>query len=218
MSPDAGQPVSKAPPVFRPRSAGVSTGQRGSIQGMMRASSPASLEAPVGRWRNRTTGISFNIVDDGGKIKAASVYPPSAHESGYLRYSVTRDSLVIEHIETHPENGTGLGPLLMLFAARKAFALQKPRMSVVGLRYPDYYARWGFDIETPRQQVRDMYISAGREEDIPVVIGVKQADAKTTAILGHVAPYVGGLWSDEWAPVRGSAADPKHLTSFPPIG
>jgi hypothetical protein len=144
--------------------------------------------------RKNDTQVTFSMTDDGHYIRAQTDrYGPD--QSGELRYSFTRDSLVIEHIETNPENGTGLGPLLIYLAAQKARKLGLQKMSVVGLRYPDYYARWGFDIETPREHTRKLFIKAGRKADIPKEIGVGQADAATNTILARAGLYVMQNWT-----------------------
>lgn len=144
--------------------------------------------------RKNDSRITFSITDDGRYIRAQTSRP-DPDQSGELRYSFTRDSLVIEHIETDPENGTGLGPLLIYLAAQKAKKLGYQKMSVVGLRYPDYYARWGFDIETPREHTRKQYIKAGRKAEIPKEIGVGQADAATNTILARTGLYVMQNWT-----------------------
>jgi hypothetical protein len=178
------------------------------------------------RYKNIKSGFSFSIHDDGRNIsamaytapKAASVFhkTPPKHQ-GYLRYSTTKDSLVIEHIENVPEEGSGLGPLLIQLAAQKAAQLGKPIISVVGLRYPDYYARWGFDIETPRERTRKQYSDAGREADIPKIIGVPQADSTPANILSKTSPWVTKTWVDEWAETAKTANDKTKRTEFPRI-
>jgi hypothetical protein len=176
-------------------------------------------------YRNNT-GYRFEIVDDGDRyINARSraqplvgTWPfrkPAPAQSGFLRYSTDKTHLFIEHIETDPENGTGLGPLLILLAAQKAKALGLPTISVLNLRYPDYYARWGFDVATPRARKRQMYVDAGREEDIPEVIAVEQADATPDYVIGRTAGYVGRDWTDEWAATALTANDTATLTEFP---
>jgi hypothetical protein len=173
-------------------------------------------------------GYRFEIVDDEQRyIRARSREEPMvgtifkkkapAH-SGHLRYSTTRTSLFIEHIETEPENGTGLGPLLILLAARKAKEMGLPTISVLGLRYPEYYARWGFDIETPRARRRQQYIDAGREADIPEVISVEQADTTPDNVIARTDAYVRSLWNDEWEAAERTATDKTRLTEFPRFG
>lgn len=156
-------------------------------------------------WAN-PNGYKFAIRIEDRYIRAASRVAPMVGsifnrrradpQSGYLRYSTTDDSLVIEHIETDPENGTGLGPLLILLAARLAIERDKSTISVVGLRYPEYYARWGFDIETPRAATRRQYENAGRE--VPAQIAVVQADSTPDEVVDRTEPYVEATWTHEW--------------------
>lgn len=178
------------------------------------------------RYKNIKTGFTFSIEDDGRLIKAMASTAPKAKSifhstppkhQGYLRYSTTKDSLVIEHIENTPEGGSGLGPLLIQLAAQKAAQLNKPIISVVGLRYPDYYARWGFDIETPRERTRKQYRDAGREADIPKEIGVPQADSTPAIVQSKTSPWVSKTWIDEWAETGKTEKDKGNLTEFPRI-
>jgi hypothetical protein len=178
------------------------------------------------RYKNIKTGFSFSINDDGRNISAIAMKAPEApsifkkappRHQGYLRYSTTKDSLVIEHIENVPEEGSGLGPLLIQLAAQKAAQLNKPTISVVGLRYPEYYARWGFDIETPRERTRQQYRDAKREDEIPKVIGVPQADSTPAHIQSKTSPWVTKTWVDEWAETAKTAKDKTTRTEFPRI-
>jgi hypothetical protein len=68
-------------------------------------------------------------------------------QTGYIRYSFHKDTCILEHIETDPENGTGLGPLLMNLLAKKALERGYKKIDVAMPRYPDYYARFGFQMQ-----------------------------------------------------------------------
>jgi hypothetical protein len=68
-------------------------------------------------------------------------------QDGYIRYSFYQDVCILEHIETNPENGTGLGPLLMNLLARKAKEKGYKKMDVSAPRYPEYYTRFGFQMQ-----------------------------------------------------------------------
>jgi hypothetical protein len=193
-------------------------------------STPAGRVAQMMYYKNTQTGFSFDITDNGRFIKAqATTAPlptrtqrrtsnlPAAHK-GSLRYSATKDSLVIEHIENEPELGSSLGPLLIYLAALRTQQLGFKKISVVGLRYPEYYARWGFDIETPRQKVREQYRQAGREDEIPKDIGVPQADSTTANVISKTKSYVDDRWIiDKLEAVHATAKDQKTLTEFPRI-
>ncbi len=126
--------------------------------------------------------------------------------TGYIRYSfhVPSKTCILEHIETDPENGTGLGPVLMNLLAKKAKDAGCTKLDVSMPRYPVYYTRWGFQMQ-----------------------GNAYGSTDPDTILGNTGRYILNDWS-EWADerfaaiyiqdrIRAQANLAPVLTSFPRI-
>jgi hypothetical protein len=107
---------------------------------------------------NNQTGKAFRVFDGkaSGKPAIMALSLDEKHR-GYIRYSYAVEkgtglfaksvkTCILEHIETDPETGTGLGPMLMLQLARKAVTDGCTVMNVSMPRYPKYYERFGFQM------------------------------------------------------------------------
>lgn len=108
-----------------------------------------------------------------------------------------RAELILEHIKSNPEEGSGIGSLLMHLVALRAqiagktrIIVSKPANTAVG-----YYAKMGFDLEGARQKRRQMFIDAGRAEDIPAEITVPEIEASTATVLATAGQSAGKRWT-----------------------
>ena len=150
----------------------------------MRESQNASENqiAQLVKFKNTDTKKSYNVTESNGRIDAVEI---DGDGSGYITFDLDDDSAVLKHIESHPEVGSGLGAVLVhLFSLQvSANSIDKIYVSAPATTALGFYAKLGFNIEEEQQKIRDMYIKAGREEDIPEIPTVAQAEASTQDIV-----------------------------------
>jgi len=172
---------------------------------------PAVLQAKfLGIWVNDETKKGFSVDDDEtGEINAVEV---KGAQSGIAKYSFFKDALILEHIKSNPEEGSGIGSLLMHLVALRAQTAGKARIIVSkpANTAAGYYAKMGFDLEGARQKRRQMFIDAGREADIPAEITVTEIEASTNTVLATAGQSAGKRWTLGSKPIpisapRGSA-------------
>jgi hypothetical protein len=157
---------------------------------------PAVLQAKfLGSWVNDETKKGLSVDDDEtGEINAVEV---KGAQSGIAKYSFFKDALILEHIKSNPEEGSGIGSLLMHLVALRAqtagktrIVVSKPANTAAG-----YYAKMGFDLEGARQKRRQMFIDADREADIPAEITVTEIEASTNTVLATAGQSAGKRWT-----------------------
>jgi hypothetical protein len=157
---------------------------------------PAVLQAKfLGIWVNDETKKGFTVDDDEtGEINAVEV---KGAQSGIAKYSFFKDALILEHIKSNPEEGSGIGSLLMHLVALRAQTAGKTRIIVSkpANTAAGYYAKMGFDLEGARQKRRQMFIDAGREADIPAEITVTEIEAGTNTVLATAGQSAGKRWT-----------------------
>jgi hypothetical protein len=174
-------------------------------------STPQQETAQLVEWyHNSDTNRYFDIRHEGTTITANEVTLSKGgnkgvnkknDQSGILKYSyvkVGEDQLyvVLEHVKSHPEEGSGLGALLVNLMAMDALSkgatgavVTKPATDQQG-----FYQRMGFDIDGAKEAVRQKYIAAGREEDIPEEITIQEAQTTPHDLFNNSSSSVNKRW------------------------
>ncbi|WP_300355592.1 DUF4157 domain-containing protein [Fluviicola sp.] len=162
-------------------------------------------------YHNKETNRYFDIEHTGTSIKAKEVtlskngnrgtHNKKTAQTGKLIYSyinLGHDQLyvVLEHVKSHPEEGSGLGALLVNLMAMDALSkgatgavVSKPATTQQG-----FYQRMGFDIAGAKEAVRQKYIDAGREEDIPEEITIQEAQTTPHDLFNNSSSSVNKRW------------------------
>lgn len=152
---------------------------------------------------NKTTGKTYDLSITADKIEltegefenGGNKFKSKPHGScGLLKYSVFGNFMVLEHIESFPEEGSGLGSLMVLLLAEKA---KRESLAIMLVTKPatdkqGFYAQMGFDIEGAKEQVREKYRKADRE--VPDPITVTEARASTDVIHNNAYQSVVKRW------------------------
>ena len=82
---------------------------------------------------NTRTNRTFQITDNGARLDAdQTAGDANDPHSGYATYSVQGNSLILGHIQSDPEEGSGIGSLLMYYLAKIAEGLGLDAMSIPG--------------------------------------------------------------------------------------
>jgi hypothetical protein len=193
-----------------PMGPGAST--QAQLQGAFDRGSPSlSQQASSGviqmlkHYYNTQTERAFTVDESKGLIKAQEVeVQEGGHRlksvekghSGYLTYSFLdkEKAMVLEHLESHPPEGSGIGSLLVFLLAQKAEAMNFPTILVSkpATNRQSFYQQMGFGIEEAKQKIHAMYREAGREP--PEEITVTEARASTTTILENAGISVAKRW------------------------
>lgn len=147
----------------------------------------------VGTRFNSETDKEFDIDDDGATITAKQ---KGGADWGELKYAFFKGDAIVEHIHSEPDKGSGIGSLLLNWMALKAakqgiavMCVSKPATNQLG-----FYEAMGFDIKGAQNKVRNLYIQAGREEDIPNPITITQAEAPVSVIISKSGDSVRKRW------------------------
>ncbi|WP_292794745.1 DUF4157 domain-containing protein [Nostoc sp. NMS7] len=118
---------------------------------------------------------------------------------GFMKFSIPKDALYIDHIESHPEQGSGLGSLLVLNAALEAAQAGKDIMKItsaapaakgfyehMGFRLdPDEVTKWMKSTELSRDEVINQF------RDFINMIGT------TSEVLSLASVSSGNRWKEK---------------------
>lgn len=133
------------------------------------------------RHKNKTTNKTYEVTVGKGRIDAEEV---DGDSYGYITYDFDEFIAVLKHIESHPEEGSGLGSLLtFLFAMETAkrnipgIVVSAPATTALG-----FYKKMGFDVERRQEEVRKKYREVGREEDIPKEVTISETSANVVMV------------------------------------
>ena len=150
--------------------------------------------AQLVKFKNTDTNKSYNVTEGSGRIDAVEI---DGDGSGYITFDINKDNAILKHVESHPEVGSGLGAVLVhLFSLQVAAkSIDKVYVSAPATTALGFYAKLGFNIEEEQQKVREMYIAAGRKEDIPEIPAVAQAEANIQDIVAESSIYVHKRWT-----------------------
>jgi hypothetical protein len=103
--------------------------QTSDISGDQKTESPLQL-FPVNR-RNTRSNRTFRITNSGSRLEAIQTAGDMDDmHYGYATYTIREDSLELGHIESDPEEGSGIGSLLMMFLAEIAIAQGKESITI----------------------------------------------------------------------------------------
>lgn len=102
---------------------------------------------------NEKTNRTFLITDNGKAVVARQIEgDPDDPHSGYATYSIGQGALRVEHIAADPEEGSGIGSILMYFLAHIATLRGLDTMDI-GTGAPTavgFYELFGFKTTAPR--------------------------------------------------------------------
>ncbi|MBZ5525374.1 MAG: GNAT family N-acetyltransferase [Acidobacteriia bacterium] len=102
---------------------------------------------------NEKTNRTFLITDDGGTVSVRQIAgDPDDPHSGYASYSIEEGALRLEHIAADPEEGSGIGSILMYFLAHIASLRGLGTMNI-GTGAPTavgFYELFGFKTVAPQ--------------------------------------------------------------------
>lgn len=125
-----------ASPSFSSSSGPVSASAHPPIPDVLHLDDPERDAGPADKpfphvYENSATKRIFRIAHAGRQVTATQIQgDPDDPHSGMARYSFAGNGLVLEHIESDPEEGSGIGALLMFSLAQIALENDKPVIDI----------------------------------------------------------------------------------------
>lgn len=160
---------------------------------------PRGIQRAPLDYRNTATARSFkvsNLMEVAGRIDAMEDRRFGTKHSGYLTYEVYGKDMLVKHVESHPEAGSGIGSLLIYLAALKAgqlgcktMTLAMPANSAQG-----FYKSMGFDFSGEVEKKRQAYIAQGRLADFPAVPSIASVTADLVEVHAASATSAAKRW------------------------
>lgn len=168
---------------------------------------------------NKGTGRYFHITFAPGEINAdetemsAMQSKPPPHY-GYLIYTEnpSQKSMALKTLLSDPEEGSGLGVLLMWMMADLALKKNYKQIEVLtpAKNKLAYYARFGFDIEKRQEEVKKQYLEKGlSENDLPDTIAVGSAVTTPGDLKEKTAALLMMRWKPVTLPPKGAVIELK---------
>ncbi|MDQ3110930.1 MAG: hypothetical protein M3R17_13640 [Bacteroidota bacterium] len=150
------------------------------------------------KYVNKNTNKRYTVKIGASRIEAQE---DGGESCGHIKFFIDKPNFVayLLHLESFPEEGSGLGALLVFLFTMEASKQTIPFIEVGALASTalGFYAKMGFNVakeqEKKRKQLRDL----GRAEDIVEPISVPQAGATTVEVSINSSQSVFKNWTFE---------------------